>query len=48
MSFHLAQLNLARMIHPLTDPRLKEFVDALEPINALADRSPGFVQSGVL
>jgi hypothetical protein len=43
MSYHLAQLNLARMLHPLTDARMKEFVDALEAINALAERSPGFV-----
>src|SRR5262249_5313196 len=43
MSHHLAQLNIARMLHPLDDPRLREFVDALEPINALAESSPGFV-----
>jgi hypothetical protein len=43
MSFQLAQLNLARMIHPLTDPRMKEFVDGLDPINALAEQSEGFV-----
>lgn len=40
---HLAQINLARMIAPLDDPRMTEFVAQLGPINALADRSPGFV-----
>ena len=34
---------MARTIAPLTDPRLEEFVDLLDEINALADRSPGFV-----
>jgi len=43
MSFHLAQLNVGRLLHPLTDPRIREFVDGLEAINALAERSPGFV-----
>jgi hypothetical protein len=40
---HLAQINLARMVAPLDDPRMAEFVAQLGPINALADRSPGFV-----
>jgi hypothetical protein len=43
MSYQLAQLNIARLLHPISDPRLREFVDALEPINAVADRAPGFV-----
>ena len=43
MSFQLAQFNLARLLHPLEDPRIREFVDGLEPINALAERSEGFV-----
>ena len=41
--FHLAQFNLARARAPLTDPLLADFVDLLDEINALADRSPGFV-----
>ena len=40
---HLAQLNVARMVAPLYSPEMAEFMDNLEPINALADRSPGFV-----
>jgi Domain of unknown function (DUF3291) len=40
---HLAQVNIARLHAPLTSPVLAEFIAALEPINALADGSPGFV-----
>ena len=43
MSFHLAQLNVARLLHPIPDPRIKDFVDGLARINALADQSAGFV-----
>jgi hypothetical protein len=42
-AYHLAQLNVARMNAPLTDPVMADFVASLEPINALAERSPGFV-----
>jgi Domain of unknown function (DUF3291) len=40
---HLAQINVARLLAPIDDPRTAEFVSALEPINALAERAPGFV-----
>ncbi|MEW2303576.1 DUF3291 domain-containing protein [Streptomyces sp. NPDC006655] len=41
--FHLAQVNVGRIIAPLDGPELADFV-ALQPeINELADRSPGFV-----
>jgi hypothetical protein len=40
---HLAQLNIARLKHPFDDPRIAEFADNLERINAVADRSEGFV-----
>jgi hypothetical protein len=40
---HLAQLNIGRMLAPLESPQLAGFVAALDPINALADASPGFV-----
>jgi len=43
MSHQLAQLNVAKMLEPLDKPRMAAFVAALEPINALADASPGFV-----
>jgi len=41
--YHIAQINIARMLAPLTDPIMAEFVGQLAPINALADQSPGFV-----
>ena len=41
--FHVAQVNIARMLAPLDDPLLAGFVARLEDINALADSSPGFV-----
>ena len=40
---HLAQINIARLLAPIDDPLLAEFVAQLPPINALADSSPGFV-----
>jgi GNAT superfamily N-acetyltransferase/heme-degrading monooxygenase HmoA len=40
---HLAQLNIARLRNPIDHPATKEFVDGLEPINALAESSDGFV-----
>ena len=41
--FHLAQVNIGRVRAALDDPIMKGFKDQLDPINALADRSPGFV-----
>ena len=41
--FHLAQYNVGRIHQPLEDPSMTEFVSALEPINAIAESSPGFV-----
>ena len=40
---HVAQVNTARLLAPLDSPALRDFVAGLEPINALADRSAGFV-----
>jgi hypothetical protein len=42
-TFQLAQLNIARLRAPLDSPELAAFVAALDPVNALADESPGFV-----
>lgn len=42
-TFHLAQINIARMIAPLDDPRMSGFVSELPRINAIADESPGFI-----
>ena len=41
--FHLAQVNIGRLRAPLEDPIMEGFRPQLDPINALADRSPGFV-----
>jgi heme-degrading monooxygenase HmoA len=41
--FHLAQLNTARLSAPLEDPSMAGFVEGITLMNALADRSPGFV-----
>ncbi len=41
--WHLAQLNVGRLVAPLQSETLAGFVAALEPINALADEHPGFV-----
>lgn len=43
MPFHLAQLNIARLVAPLDAPEIADFVSALDRINALADAAPGFV-----
>lgn len=40
---HLAQLNIARPRFPLDDPRMAGFTDNLDRVNAVAERSPGFV-----
>jgi hypothetical protein len=40
---HLAQLNVATVLHPLDDPRMAPFVELLDPVNAAADAAPGFV-----
>ncbi|WP_443971858.1 DUF3291 domain-containing protein [Sphingobium sp. CR28] len=41
--YHLAQINIGRLVAPRGDPRVQPFFDALDRINALAGASPGFV-----
>jgi hypothetical protein len=41
--YHLAQLNVGRMLGPLDSPVMAEFVAQLPLVNAVADRSDGFV-----
>ncbi len=41
--FHLAQANIGRFRAPLETAIMEGFRTQLDPINALADRSPGFV-----
>jgi Domain of unknown function (DUF3291) len=40
---HLAQLNVARALDAMDSPRLADFMSALDRVNAVAERSPGFV-----
>jgi hypothetical protein len=40
---HLALFNVARLRAPMHDPLIDDFRDNLDPINALAEGSPGFV-----
>jgi hypothetical protein len=42
-SFHLAQVNVARLLAPLDSPQLAGFVARLDEVNALAEAAPGFV-----
>lgn len=39
----LAQLNIAKAKYPLDAPEIKDFVDNLEKVNAIAEASEGFV-----
>ena len=41
--FHLAELNIGRLIGPTDDPRVAEFMANLDRINGLGKRMPGFV-----
>lgn len=41
--FHLAQLNIARMLAPIDSPVMADFVANLDRINQLAEKSDGFV-----
>ena len=41
--FHLAEVNVGRLVAPVDDPRIDDFRNALDRINALADAQPGFV-----
>lgn len=40
---HLAELNIGRLLAPVNDPRVKEFMDNLDRVNGLGKRMPGFV-----
>jgi hypothetical protein len=42
-AFHLAQVNVARLLAPIDSPQLHGFVSRLDEINALAEAAPGFV-----
>ena len=40
---HLAQLNIGRLVAPTDDPRVAEFMGALDRVNGMGKRMPGFV-----
>jgi hypothetical protein len=40
---HLAQINIGRIVAPLDDPRMADFLAQLDEVNALAEQTPGFV-----
>ena len=41
--YHIAQVNMGRIRFPLDEPLMSGFMNRLDDLNALADRSPGFV-----
>ena len=43
MKYHLAQLNIGRILAPMDSPTMAGFASRLDEINALADAAPGFV-----
>ena len=42
-AYELAQVNIGRLTFPLDSPELKDFVGALDPVNAVVDAAEGFV-----
>lgn len=43
MNYHLAQINIGRILAPVDDAKIADFVAQLDEINGLADLAPGFV-----
>ena len=43
MKRHLAQLNVAKLLHPIDDPRIADFADGLPVVNGAGEQSPGYV-----
>lgn len=41
--YHLAELNVGRLLAPTDDPRVAEFMHNLDRINGMGKRMPGFV-----
>jgi len=42
-TYHVAELNVGRLLAPTDDPRVAEFMANLDRINGLGKRMPGFV-----
>lgn len=43
MTSAVAEFNWGRLLHDWTDKRVQPFVEGLERVNRLAERSPGFI-----
>lgn len=43
MMYHLAQINIAKLLEPIDSPLLEDFVEDLDRINEIAEKSKGFV-----
>ena len=43
MTQHLAQLNIGRLTAPTDDPKVADFMGALDRVNGMGKRMPGFV-----
>src|SRR5215467_13308179 len=41
--YHLAQINVGRMVAPVDSPRMAGFVALLDPVNREAEQAPGYV-----
>lgn len=41
--YHLAQINIGKILYPTEDPRMAGFMDNLDKINALAEATEGFI-----
>ena len=41
--WHIAQMNIGTLRYPTDDPRIAEFMNALDRVNGMADAAPGFV-----
>jgi hypothetical protein len=42
-SYHIAQINIGKVLYPVEDPRMAGFMDNLDTINALAEATEGFI-----
>jgi hypothetical protein len=42
-NFHLAQVNIAKRLAPMDDPIMKDFLDNVDRMNTIADKSDGFI-----
>ena len=42
-SHHIAEFNIGTLAHDWDDPRVADFVNNLDLVNGIAERSPGFV-----